>query len=69
MGLDDYFIGVARCPPLENLDEELERYLRRVSFALPSYFHVIVLALIGHLFLHALALSENQHEKRVTESA
>jgi hypothetical protein len=34
-------------PPLEGLDEELERCLQRVSFALCLCFRVVMLALIG----------------------
>jgi hypothetical protein len=53
---------------LENLDEDLECCLCRVSFILPSYFHVIVLALIDYSISQALALSEEQRAKRATES-
>jgi hypothetical protein len=50
---DDIFAGATRLPPsldlsLESLDEDLESYPQCVNFVLPSYFHVIVLALIGH---------------------
>jgi hypothetical protein len=50
------------------LDGELEHCLQHISFALPSYFHVIVLTLIGCLFSQALTLSKSQHEKRTAES-
>jgi hypothetical protein len=43
--------------------------MRRVSFALTSYFHVLVLALIYCLISQALALSEKQHAERAVESA
>jgi hypothetical protein len=54
---------------LENLDKDLECCLRRVSFVLPSYFHVIVLALIDCSISQSLAQLEKQREKRATESA
>jgi hypothetical protein len=54
--------------PLENLDEVLECCLRRVSFVLPSYFHVIVLTLIDCSISYALALSEKQRAKRTAKS-
>jgi hypothetical protein len=51
MGSDGFFAGATQLLPLsdwplENLDEDLENCLQRVSFVLPSHFHVIVLALI-----------------------
>jgi hypothetical protein len=55
--------------PLENLDEDLECCLCRVGFVLPSYFHVIVLALIDYSISQVLALSEKQRVKRAAESA
>jgi hypothetical protein len=66
MGSDGFFAGATQLLPLsdwplENLDEDLENCLQRVSFVLPSHFHVIVLALIVTL-LQALVLSEKQHE-------
>jgi hypothetical protein len=67
--LDNCFADATRAPPLENLDEELECYLRHVSFDLPSYCRVIVLALICCLFSQVLMLSECQREKRTAESA
>jgi DNA repair exonuclease SbcCD ATPase subunit len=63
------FADAARPPALENLDEELEHFLCRVSFVLPLYFHAVVLILIGKLFPHALMLSEDQHKRWVTASA
>jgi hypothetical protein len=43
--------------PLENLDEDLEYCLRRVSFVLPLHFSVVALVLINYSILQALALS------------
>jgi hypothetical protein len=54
--------------PLENLDEDLECCLHHVSLILPSYFHVIVPALIDCSISQVLALSEEQHAKRAAES-
>jgi hypothetical protein len=53
-GPNNYFTGVARPPPsldflLEDLDKNMESYLRRISFVLPLYFHAFVLALIDCL--------------------
>jgi hypothetical protein len=62
------FAYAAWPPPLENLDEELEHCLCRISFMLPSYFCVVVLVLIGRLFSQALMLSEDQHKKQAIES-
>jgi hypothetical protein len=45
-GPDDHFTGATRPPPLENLDEDLENCLWRVSLVASSHFHVIVLALM-----------------------
>jgi hypothetical protein len=53
---------------LENLDEDLECYLRPVSFVLPSHFCGVVLFLIDHFISRVLALSEKQCEKRAAES-
>jgi hypothetical protein len=53
---------------LENLEEDQECCLRCVSLVLPSYFHVIVLALIECSISQALALSEKHHGKRAAES-
>jgi uncharacterized protein YlxW (UPF0749 family) len=68
-GTNVSFVDAAGPPPLENLDKELEHYLRRVSFMLPSYFHAAVLVLVGLLFLQTLMLSEDQCKKWVAESA
>jgi hypothetical protein len=69
MDPDNCFTDAVEAPPLADLDDELECCLRRVSFCLPSYFHVIVVALIGCLFSQVLALSKSQREKRVAKSA
>jgi hypothetical protein len=63
------FVDAARPPTLENLDEELEHCLRRVSFMLPLYFCAAVLVLIGRLFSQALVLLEDQCKRRAVESA
>jgi hypothetical protein len=41
------FADAARPLPFEDLDEDLERCMRRVSFSLHWYFPAIVLVLIG----------------------
>jgi hypothetical protein len=53
---------------LENLDEDLEYYLHRVSFVLLSHFDVVVLILIDYSISQVLALSGKQCEKRAIES-
>jgi hypothetical protein len=58
MGPDDHFVGATRPPPLENLDEDLENYLRHVSFVASSHFLVVVPALMTCSLLQALMLSE-----------
>jgi hypothetical protein len=63
------FADVARPLTLENLDAELEHCLCRVSFMLPSYFHDVVLVLIGWLFLQALMLLEDQRKRWMIVSA
>jgi hypothetical protein len=73
VGLFNCVADAARPPPSldlpwENLDEDLECCMCRVSFVLPLYFHVIVLTLIDCSISQALALSEKQHAKRATES-
>jgi hypothetical protein len=70
---DNCFTGAAWPPPsldfpLEDLDEDLESCLCRISFVLPSYFHAIVLVLIDCSILQALALSEKQRARRAAES-
>jgi predicted RNase H-like nuclease (RuvC/YqgF family) len=71
VGPDNSFADVARLPPsldlsLENLDEDLECCLHRVSSVLPSYFHVIVLALIDYSI--SQALSKKKRAKRAAKS-
>jgi hypothetical protein len=63
------FADVARPLTLENLDAELEHCLCHVSFMLPSYFHAVVLVLIGWLFLQALMLLEDQRKRWMIVSA
>jgi hypothetical protein len=72
VGPDNCSVDAARHPPLvdlplKNLDEDLECCLRHVSLVVPSYFHVIVLALIDCSISQALALSEKQRAKRAAE--
>jgi hypothetical protein len=74
VGPDNYFTSAAQPPlsldfPLEDLDEDLESCLCRVSFVLPSYFHAIVLVLTDCSISQALALLEKQRARRTTESA
>jgi hypothetical protein len=73
-GPDNRFTGVAQpLPslgfPLEDLDENLESCVCRISFVLPSYFHTFVLALIDCSILQALALSKKQRVERAIESS
>jgi hypothetical protein len=42
---------------LENLDEDLEYCLRRVSFVLLSHFGIVVLILIDYFISQVLTLS------------
>jgi hypothetical protein len=68
------FAGAARPLPsldfsLEDLGENLESCLRRVSFVLPSYFHAFVLALINCSISQDLALSKKERAERAIESA
>jgi hypothetical protein len=60
------FAEATRPSPFEDLDENLERCLWCVSFALRWYFCVIVLILIG-LFQQALALSEELRARKMDE--
>jgi hypothetical protein len=63
------FADAARPLTLENLEEELEHCLCRVSFVVPLYFCASVLILIGRIFSQALVLSEDNCKRRMTESA
>jgi hypothetical protein len=73
-GPHDCFAETTRLVPLldlllENLDEDLEYCLRRVSFVLLSHFGIVVLILIDYFISQALTLSRKQCEKRAMESA